>query len=344
MKYFLSVIIGILILTGFFWFFREGNCFSAFFSQENQGDSISFISEKEVKGVKSQKEKSLSLESVAFPIAWVQPVKKSGSGDLAVPNAHASLILDVDSGTILHSYKGKERRQIASLTKLLTAVIAVEKVSNLNEEATISEEAVYAEGTKVGCPRSGYCVSERLKIGEKLSVKSLLKAMLMNSANDAAIALAEHISGSQEKFAELMNEKVRRMGLKDSHFCTPSGLEIDGRENECYSSAYDIARVAAYSMKYDIIWEILRLPETEIISTDGKYTHQIMNTDRLLEQLPNCLGGKTGFTPLAGRSLLTAASDLSGKHKIVIVVLDDPYRWQDVQMMASWAFSSYEWL
>ena len=96
-------------------------------------------------------------------------------------------------------------------------------------------------------------------------------------------------------------------------------------------------------MKYDIIWKILRVPETEIVSTDGKYIHQIMNTDRLLDQLPNCLGGKTGFTPLAGRSLITAVADLTNRRRIIMVVLDDPYRWQDVQTMANWVFKSYEW-
>lgn len=344
MKYFLSIIASVFILTVSFWSFRKDNCLSAFFNQKNQGDSVSsIVLEKKVKGVESQKKKSISLQSVSFPITLVQPVRKKGTSDLIVPNAHASLILDADSGTVLHSYKSKERRQIASLTKLLTAIITIEKISNLNEKAAVSEKAVYTEGTKVGCPRSGYCVSERLKVGEELSVKSLLKAMLMNSANDAAIVLAEHISGSQEKFAELMNEKVKELGLKDSHFCTPSGLEIDGRENEGYSSAYDIARIAAYSMKYDTIWKILRIPETEIVSTNGEYIHQIMNTDRLLGQLPNCLGGKTGFTPLAGYSLITAVADPTGKHKIIMAVLDDPYRWQDVQTMADWAFQSYEW-
>ena len=346
MKHIAAIIISIFILAGLFWIFQKNDRLFAFFSKERQEEIISRdqnSAEEKIEAEENQKEKSISLEKIVFSTAQIQPIRKTGAGDLAVPNAHASLILDADSGVILHSYKGKERRQIASLTKLLTAVIVVEKISDLNEEVTIGEKAVFVEGTKIGCPRSGYCISERLKVGEKITANSLFKAMLMNSTNDAALALAEHISGSQEKFAELMNEKVKKLGLKDSHFCTPSGLEIDGREDECYSSAYDIARITAYSMKYDIIWETLRIPETEISSTDGKYVHKIMNTDRLLDQLPNCLGGKTGFTPLAGRSLITVVADSAGKRKIIMVVLDDPYRWQDVQTMASWAFQSYEW-
>lgn len=299
--------------------------------------------EGEIKGVEKTKTELISKD--ILPIAaLIQPIKKEEAKDLVIANAHSSLILDVDSGTILHYNNGKQRKQIASLTKLMTAILVVEKIKDLEEKVKIDEEAVLCEGTKVGCPRSGYCISERLKIGEKMSAMNLLKAMLMNSANDTAIALGKHISGSQEEFAKLMNEKAKEMGLNDSKFCTPSGLEIEGRENECYSSAYDIARIAAYSMKYDIIWQILRLPNKTIVdSFDGKYSHEILNTDLVLDQVPNCIGGKTGFTPLAGYSLLLSANDATKKHKIVVVVLDDPYRWEDVKRMIDWTFESYEW-
>jgi serine-type D-Ala-D-Ala carboxypeptidase (penicillin-binding protein 5/6) len=294
-------------------------------------------SEGEVQGVEKDKVEEIFNSSVL-------PIRKDGVTDLAVPNAHSSLILDADSGTVLHFGNGKEQRKIASLTKLMTATLVMEKVQNLDEEVTIDGDAVYIEGTKIGCPRSGYCISPRLKVGEKISVMNLLKAMLMNSANDAALALGKHIGGTEEKFVEIMNKKAESMGLTDTHFCSASGLEPDGRESECYSSAYDIARIAAYSMKYDLIWEIFRLPNnTTIYSVDGNCSHQILNTDLVLDQVPNCLGGKTGFTPLAGHSLLMAATDASKKHKIISVVLDDPYRWQDIRTMVDWAFKAYEW-
>jgi D-alanyl-D-alanine carboxypeptidase len=298
--------------------------------------------EKEVAG-KNESAKTFSKEIIPLPPV-IQPVKKTDAGDLAVANAHASLILDVDSGNILHYNNGKEHRQIASLTKLMTAILIMERINNLDEVITVDEEAVMVEGTKIGCPRSGYCISQRLQVGEKITANNLLKAMLMNSANDSAIALAKHVSGTQEKFAELMNEKAKEMGLSDSHFCTPSGLEIDGRESECYSSAYDIARIAAYSMKFDTLWKIFRLPnETIITSADGKYSHNIYNTDIVLNQVSNSLGGKTGFTPLAGYSFLMAVTDETKKNKIIAVVLDDPYRWQDIKKMVDWTFSAFEW-
>jgi D-alanyl-D-alanine carboxypeptidase len=217
-------------------------------------------------------------------------------------------------------------------------------VNNLDEEATVSKAAVYTEGTRVGCPRSGYCIGTRLKVGEKLKVIDLMKAMLMNSANDAAVVLAEHVGGTEEKFVEMMNQKAKEMELGDTNFCSASGLEPEGREQECYSTAYDIARIASYSMRYEKIWEIFRLPNnTEIQSTDGKCAHNILNTDILVNEIPQCLGGKTGFTPLAGRSLLLAATDETEKHKIISVVLDDEYRWEDVKKMINWTFQAYEW-
>ncbi|TAK94819.1 D-alanyl-D-alanine carboxypeptidase [Patescibacteria group bacterium] len=296
----------------------------------------------DVKG--AEKNRQDEQADALFRQAPIQPMRKPSASNLVIPTAHSSIVLDVDSGTILQLDNAKEHRQIASLTKMMTAILVIEKVQNLDEVVTVDSDAVYTEGTRVGCPRSGYCITQRLKVGEKISVLNLLKAMLMNSANDAAIALGKHIGGTEEKFAEMMNEKARELDLKDTHFCTASGLEPEGREAECYSTAYDIARIGAYSMKYELIWDIFRLPNnTEVKSVDGTCTHTILNTDIVLKEIPQCLGGKTGFTPLAGRSLLIAASDETKKHKVIAVVLDDESRWESVKRMIAWAFQSYEW-
>jgi len=170
-----------------------------------------------------------------------------------------------------------------------------------------------------------------------------MKAMLLNSANDAATAIAIHIAGSTEKFSEMMNAKAKELNLTDTHFCTPSGLEIDGKEDQCYSTAYDIARIAAESLKYKLIWDIMKIPEAQIYSADGKYMHQLNNTDILLGEMPNCLGGKTGFTPLAGKSLLLGSTDETRKHKIIAVVLNDERRWEDMRTLIKWIFDNYEW-
>jgi D-alanyl-D-alanine carboxypeptidase len=258
--------------------------------------------------------------------------------------AGSSVAVDANSGTILHYDKGRKKTQIASLTKIMTALLTVEKIKNLKDEVVaITKGAAYIPGTVVGCPRTGYCLSNRLYTGEKVSAYNLLKAMLINSANDAAYSLGVHIAGNEKKFAEMMNDKARSLGLKDTHFCTASGLEIDGQENQCYSSAYDIARIGIEALKYDIIWEIMRIPEDQFYSMDGKYMHELKNTDILLSQLSNCIGGKTGFTPLAGKSLLFAGTDPTGKHQVVMVILNDPKRFEDMKFLNSWIFENYEW-
>jgi serine-type D-Ala-D-Ala carboxypeptidase (penicillin-binding protein 5/6) len=269
------------------------------------------------------------------------PQRKKDYADTKVL-AGASVVIDVDSRMILHYDKGRNQMPIASLTKIMTAVLVMEKVSNLNEVVTIDEEALETDGTKVGCPTSvlAECNSERLHNGEKMTAKDLLTAMLLNSANDAAVALGKHVAGSQKAFGEMMNEKAKELSLGDSHFCNPSGLDVAG----CYSSAYDLARIAAYSMKYDTLWKILNTPEASVRSCDGKYEHLLKNTDMLLGQIPNCLGGKTGFTYNAGKSLMLAAADPeTGHHRIIAVILNDNNRWKDMQNLIDWTFANYEW-
>lgn len=272
------------------------------------------------------------------------PIKKETAGNYYV-GASSAVVIDVDTQTILHYQEGKKRMAIASLTKMMTAVLVMENISQLDDEIiTIDEEVLSAEGTKVGCPRTGYCPFPRFQLGEKLSASSVLKAMLLDSANDAAIALGKHISGSQENFAKLMNKKARELGLQDTNFCNPSGLDMDDRPGQCFSSAYDLARIVTYSFQYEKIWEILKIKETEISSIDGTIIHKLKNTDLLLEEMPNCLGGKTGFTYEAGKSLMLAAHLPENKnHRVVAVILDDNYRWQSMQGLLNWVFSAYQW-
>jgi len=270
------------------------------------------------------------------------PIRQASAKDINLW-AGASVSIDVDSGTILHYDNGRKRTQIASLTKLMTAVLAIENIKDLSEDVVITKEDLNVAGTVVGCPTSVFCNGNRMYVGEKVKAMDLMRVMLMNSANDSATALGVHMAGSADKFVDMMNERAKSLGLRDTHFCTPSGLEIDGEEDQCYSSAYDIARIAAYSLKYDTIWNIMRVPEGQFYSSDGKYVHVLKNTDQLLNTLPGCIGGKTGFTPLAGKSLLLGAVDPSGKHKIISVVLSDEKRWDDMKLLVDWVFNNYSW-
>lgn len=345
MNYIFKKLLFVLFVIGLFFVgMKFFNFVSSNWSKKDDGkvifDSASVPKQAE-NASDGEKNNFLPIDGV-YASGFV-PVRKDGFYDLKIW-AGSSVAIDVDSGTLLHYDEGRKRTQIASLTKIMTAMLTVENIADLdNEVVTIRREAIYLPGTTVGCPTSVICSSNTFYEGEKVKAIDLLKAMLMNSANDAAYSLAVHIAGSEEEFVKLMNKKAAELGLEDTHFCTASGLEIDGKESECYSSAYDIARIASASLKYDLIWKIMRIPEGRFYSTDGNFMHELKNTDLLLEELPNCLGGKTGFTPLAGKSLLFAATDPSGKHKVVMVILNDETRWEDMRALNSWVFSNYEW-
>ncbi len=277
------------------------------------------------------------------------PIKKENFTPLNLSEAHSAIIVDAESGNILYQKNALEHRAIASTTKLLTAMIVVDRVKNLDEYVKIPKSVLSIEGTKVGCITSVICRHPRMEENEELRVRDLLSAMLMNSANDAATALALHVSGSERQFAELMNLRSKELNLGNSHFCRPSGLEVDPprREDECYSSAYDIGRVMAYLLKnkdkYKELWKIMKTGELEITSKDGKITHELKNTDRLLKTNAYVLGAKTGFTPRAGFCLVAAGRNKNNTHQVIAVVFDDKDRFKDVERMISWAFENYNW-
>ena len=324
----------------------------AFFSRDLLAEKFSIFDKSEneaisVKGAKFDFDEAYN-DNITFEKLVVRdpdaPIKREEFGKFYA-QAKAAVAIDAKTNTILHYQNAKKRRAIASLTKVMTAILVVENIKNLkNEIVTVDEDAVYEDGTKIGCPNGGFCPSTRLQVGEKISAWNLFQAMIMNSTNDAAVALAKHVAGSEEQFAKMMNEKARALGLEDTNFCNPSGLDEESNPGGCYSSAYDLARIAAYSLRYDIIWDTMKVPTAEIFSADGKIKHQIGNTDRLLEQMPNCLGGKTGFTYEAGKCLMSAATDPSGQDvQVVGVILDDYYRWQDMKSMLTWSFQAYRW-
>ena len=275
-----------------------------------------------------------------------QPVRKSDAAQLTIPTVTSGIILDVDSGIILWEKNSTERRSVASVTILVASMIVLVRIQHLDAYVRIPESVIRIEGTKVGCPTSVRCTTPRLIAGEEVRVRDLLKATLMFSANDAATALAIHIAGSEEQFAMLMNARMKELGAGNTHFCRPSGLEDDTDEEQCYSSAYDMARVIVHLLQYDkyaLLWDIMRTDTATFTSRDGTLTHELDNTNRLIGEMPTLIGAKTGFTPRAGYCLALASHDGTEKHKVVSVVLNDPQRFNDVRTMSEWAFASFVW-
>ncbi len=217
-------------------------------------------------------------------------------------NAFAAVVLEPSSGRVLYSKNAIVRRSIASTTKIMTALVALEN-GGLEDEVTISKRAADIRGSSLG-----------LKTGQKYTLKELLYAMLMMSANDAAIAVAEHIGGTVESFSDMMNIKAKSLGAADSHFISPHGLDT----NDQYSTAYDVAIITKCALGNPVF--------AEIVSTTSFHIqgYGLYNTNELLGAYPGVDGVKTGYTGKAGRCLVTSAQ--RNGMQLITVVLGSPTR------------------
>ncbi|MCK4891090.1 MAG: D-alanyl-D-alanine carboxypeptidase [Candidatus Pacebacteria bacterium] len=244
-------------------------------------------------------------------------------------NSKSAIAFDVETDFILYSKNSEKKLPIASLTKIMTALIVLEN-NKLDEVITISENAFKVKGKK-----------ERLTIGEKISVENLLKIMLMSSNNIAAVALAERTSGNIDDFIDLMNKKAKLLGLRDTVFYNPTGLD---QESDNISTAYDIAQLVDYSLDKPLIWEYSKIQNIILSSLDGKINHKIKNTNLLLGKFENITGGKTGFTDKAGECLVLIINDANGKkNQIITVVLNAKDRFQETEDLVNWVYKNYDW-
>lgn len=227
-------------------------------------------------------------------------------------SAAAFVLYCPDNGKILFSRDEHKHLRPASTTKLMTTLLTLEQAAKGDKTVTFVK-SMEAEGS-----------SMYLKFGEKLRLSDLATGMMMCSGNDAANAAALSISGSFEKFSGLMNSRAREIGMKDTHFVTPSGLDDD----EHYSSALDLALLMAEGLK-NRAFSVLTAKKSEAVSfispNDKHITYQ--NHNRLLSMYPDCIGGKTGYTTAAGRCLVSAAE--RDGITLVCVTLNDRSDWND---------------
>ncbi len=256
------------------------------------------------------------------------PRRIKGVSDFNI-KAKSAIVLDAKTGTVLYSENSGENLPIASLTKIMTALVVLDS-ADLNKDVLISRNAFNTKGSKNG-----------LAVGEKITVENLLKVMLVNSNNISAVALAEHTSRSVDNFVLLMNEKADSIGLKNTEFLNPSGL--DGKEDNNISTAYEMAQLVDYALEKPLIWEILRIQKTTVASIDGKIEHRLKNTNLLLGKLKNITGGKTGLTDNAGQCLALIVGDPENNHRIISVVLNADDRFSETEKLAKWVFGSYQW-
>ncbi len=239
-------------------------------------------------------------------------------------SAATAILMDAATGTVLYEKASHARRPPASTTKMMTAIIALER-GNLNDVVTAS---VYASKTPYG--------NLHVKPGEKFTLRDLLYALMMRSANDAAVCIAEHVAGSEKEFVALMNEKAKEIGAKDTHFVNPHGLHAKGH----YSSAYDLALIARYATSIPEFNEIVATKHKRIDRSISKLDVTLRNTGRLLWRFDGADGIKTGYTKEAGHCFVGAAT--RNGWRLVSVVLKSGNTMDDTIALLDHGFKNYK--
>lgn len=240
-------------------------------------------------------------------------------------NATSAIAIDSNSLRILYEKNAFSKKPMASTTKVMTVIIAIEN-NSLEEIVTISKKAAGTGGS-----------SAKLKAGKKIKLEELLYGLMLNSGNDAAVAIAEHTAGSVENFAKLMNEKAIEIGALNTNFVTPHGLDT----NNHYSTAYDMALIAAYALKNPIISEIVNTTSKNMVFEDGSYV-SLSNTNKLLSLYNGADGVKTGYTAMAGRCLIGSAT--KNNWQVITVVFGEPTssaRLNDTIKLLDYCFDNY---
>lgn len=245
-----------------------------------------------------------------------------GSGDLQL-QAKAAVLMDMDTGRLLFSKNPSQHMPIASLTKVMTALLVLEN-GVLDQKVYVSQKAAATGESTIW-----------LQPGEIFSRRELLYALLLSSANDAAVALAESVSGTEENFVDLMNRRARELQLHDTHFSNSHGLEAPDH----YSSAYDLALLTRQAMADPVFRQIVDTKTVTLPWPGHPWPRLLINKDRLLFRYPGAIGGKTGYTREAGNCLIGAAQ--RGSLRLIAVVLHSPDDYGDTEKLLNYGFDHY---
>jgi len=244
-------------------------------------------------------------------------VPQKAHAQMDISTSAASCVLMYEDGRCLYEKNADEKNLIASTTKIMTAIVCLEN-AQLDDIIKIKPSHCQIEGS-----------SMYLKAGEKYTMKELLLGLMLASGNDAATALAEHVSGSTKDFADLMNKKAHELGMTNSSFANPHGLD----EKDHYSTARDMARLMFYCMDNNDFRELVSCYTATI--KEESYT----NHNKLLRTYPGCIGGKTGFTSAAGRCLVSCCE--RDGIRLVCVTLSAPDDWDDHARLYDYAYSNW---
>lgn len=240
-------------------------------------------------------------------------------------NSRSAVVIDRKSKNIIYGKNENVKKAMASTTKIMTAMVVIQN-TNLNNIVDISKKAAGTGGSRLG-----------LKAGDKITVKDLLYGLLLRSGNDCAVALAEYVAGSVPEFSNLMNQNAQMLGLNNTHFVTPHGLD----EEEHYTTAYELAILADYALNNEVFAQIVNTKSYTI--NINKNSKTLNNTNELLGNLNGVYGVKTGFTNGAGRCLVTSIK--RGNLDVICVVLGADTkkdRTRDSAKLIEYTFNKYE--
>lgn len=235
------------------------------------------------------------------------------------PFLASSYLVKID-GRIVWAKDIHKRLPPASLTKIMTALIALEK-TRPDEIVQVSKSAAKEDGSKI-----------RLKAGDRLRAIDLICAALIHSANDACKALAEYIGGSEANFVRMMNQRAQRMGMKNTHFANSCGHDHPNH----YSTAYDLMILTEAAMRNPNFVKIVSTQRMEIRTVDGRRVFNLENKNKLIGSYPGVIGVKTGYTDRAGRCLIAWAE--RGSRRVLMILLNAPHRWDDAPFVLDMAF------
>lgn len=239
-------------------------------------------------------------------------------------SAQAAAMIDTQSGRFLYEKNADETKPIASITKIMTAIIAIEH-GDLDKEVAVSPNAVGKEGSSI-----------YLKKGEKITLHNLLYGLMLRSGNDAAVAIAEHIGGSVDGFVLLMNEKAQYLGMTNTHFANPHGLDADNH----YSTARDMAKLTAYALRNEVFQEIVATKSIKVPNPGEKWDRKWYNKNKMLQMYAGADGVKTGYTSKARRTLVSSATREG--QQIVTVTLNAADDWNDSMALMDYGFQHYQ--
>lgn len=240
-------------------------------------------------------------------------------------SARNIIAMDMDTNRVLYEKDANSEHLIASISKIMTAVVALE-LSDIESDVTTTNTILKAFGSGI-----------YIEPGETIKLKDLLYGLMLRSGNDAALAIAEFVGGDIDKFVELMNQKAKEIGMQHTKFINPHGLENNKGEGNT-STAYDMALLSSYAMQNDVYKEIVSTKN--YVAKSDKKTYSWANKNKMLNLYEFTTGGKTGFTERARRTLVSTAS--KDNMNITVVSLNDPDDWDDHQYLYEALFKEYE--